>query len=437
MEEAIFGSAGCGKTTEVVRILRETTKATIACSFTRAAAEEIERRIQQSNVISSTIHSLCYKFLGLNRRQIISQSDIDRIATKARVTAEAVPDFVQLYYLANSARRGYEEVFQDAEQGTLDEFVRFCVTFDRYKDQFGVSDFNDMLSATLNSKDKMRCDLLVVDEAQDLSPLQWDVVDRIVANRKIFAGDDWQSIYGFSGADPTRLLSIENYRVLGTTYRLHQEIVDLAAFVTSKIGCQRKKEIVSAKGKGGTVERVRPEDIVATDKEEILFLYRSKSEIQEVVELCWKLKIPVEGPRLIGSPVWKAILLYDKIRQAAGPLLLNRVEQQLAAMYFADADVDSLCKVLPWWAGMQLGYEERDYFRTIVERHGLGVRPRACARTIHGAKGMEANRVILNTGINDRIARQMGDAEYRVWYVAVTRAKQTLTLVESQGQSLI
>ena len=58
-------------------------------------------------------------------------------------------------------------------------------------------------------------DHLLIDEAQDTSPEQWDIVERLVAEfavgagargtlpRSIFAvGDDKQSIFSFQGADP-------------------------------------------------------------------------------------------------------------------------------------------------------------------------------------------------------------------------------------------
>lgn len=58
--------------------------------------------------------------------------------------------------------------------------------------------------------------------------------------------------------------------------------------------------------------------------------------------------------------------------------------------------------------------------------------PNVKLSTIHGAKGMEAERVILYTGMTERVFDGMArnpDAEHRVFYVGVTRAKHTLDVV--------
>ncbi len=55
--------------------------------------------------------------------------------------------------------------------------------------------------------------------------------------------------------------------------------------------------------------------------------------------------------------------------------------------------------------------------------------------TIHGAKGLEAQNVLLLTDLNARVQRGMErdpDAENRVLYVAVTRAREALYLVMPQ-----
>jgi superfamily I DNA/RNA helicase len=67
--------------------------------------------------------------------------------------------------------------------------------------------------------------------------------------------------------------------------------------------------------------------------------------------------------------------------------------------------------------------------------HGEG---RVQIGTVHSAKGAEADHVVLLTDVSERVMtgfRQDPDAERRVQYVAVTRARQTLTLVQPQTQT--
>ena len=61
--------------------------------------------------------------------------------------------------------------------------------------------------------------------------------------------------------------------------------------------------------------------------------------------------------------------------------------------------------------------------------------------TIHGAKGLEADVVFLHTAITPRIQKALlipgkeSQAETRVWYVGVTRAKNVLYLVMDAGKN--
>ena len=66
----------------------------------------------------------------------------------------------------------------------------------------------------------------------------------------------------------------------------------------------------------------------------------------------------------------------------------------------------------------------------------LSKRPRVRLSTIHAAKGGEADHVVLLREMARRTYREMDanpDAERRVWYVAATRARSKLTLVDAQS----
>ena len=77
-----------------------------------------------------------------------------------------------------------------------------------YKDSFKLYDFTDMIEKFNVAKLCPKYDVVFVDEAQDLSPIQWKMVDILRENSKyvILAGDDDQAIYGWAGTDIDEVL---------------------------------------------------------------------------------------------------------------------------------------------------------------------------------------------------------------------------------------
>jgi superfamily I DNA/RNA helicase len=446
-EEAIFGSAGCGKTTEIVRVINEYKGSVTACSFTKAAAGEISRRVTKKNLLASTLHSMAYKHLGLNPGQVVQDGDLKRVTALAGVNIDSANCYNAAYALAGASGLSYEEAFNKmgSFEYPVEGYLKFCAVYDDYKERFGVLDFNDMLKVAIRHRNRISAGLLIVDEAQDMSPLQWEFVDNIKADRKVFAGDDWQTIFEFAGAEPDRLLSIENYRVLGTTYRLFQEMVDYSATITDRITKQRRKHIVAHKGKGGIINRFNVGRLKLDDRE-TLILYRSKSELPLLVGEILRTTVPVKGSDLIGSNGWECIGLYNNIAANAAKginIVLNRKELALASKYFKPnilRDIHSGCRRVKWWDGMILAEIEARYFKAVIDKYGYDYVPNATLSTIHSSKGLEADRVVLYTGVSDLVSFNSDtslDSELRVWYVGVTRAKNQLDLLDSENLSFI
>ncbi len=88
-------------------------------------------------------------------------------------------------------------------------------------------------------------DVVIIDEAQDLSWLQWKMVERIAANSKrvYIAGDDDQAIFTWAGARPDFLMNMDGTRtVLNKSYRLPQLIHDKANQLINRIKHRVDKE---------------------------------------------------------------------------------------------------------------------------------------------------------------------------------------------------
>ena len=146
-------------------------------------------------------------------------------------------------------------------------FINICndcyLEYERYLKENNAVDFEDMINQSarvLNEMDEMKEKLdfkyIIVDEYQDISRQRFDLVTALskVTEAKIIAvGDDWQSIYAFSGSDITlftkfeekmgyaKLLSIVN------TYRNSQEVIDIAGNFIQKNTEQIKKSLKSPK----------------------------------------------------------------------------------------------------------------------------------------------------------------------------------------------
>lgn len=124
-------------------------------------------------------------------------------------------------------------------------------------------DFQDMINDSARilrekqvTNEKLDFKYIIVDEYQDISRQRFDLTKELsnICNAKIIAvGDDWQSIYAFSGSDVslfTHFCSIMGYGQelkITRTYRNAQEVIDIAGNFVQKNQSQIKKSLISPK----------------------------------------------------------------------------------------------------------------------------------------------------------------------------------------------
>lgn len=114
--------------------------------------------------------------------------------------------------------------------------------FKKFKDYYQMIDFDDMLEKTLVKNIEFKpYKLVLVDEAQDLSKLEWQVISKIARNTEelVLVGDDDQSIYGWKGSDarifqkwPCEKGCI---RSLPKTYRLPKPVYEVVMKIQGEI----------------------------------------------------------------------------------------------------------------------------------------------------------------------------------------------------------
>lgn len=294
---AVIAGAGSGKTRVLTRRVAHriatesaTARHTLVLTFTREAAGELRRRLPalglHERVEAGTFHSV---LLGMLRQRLLD---------RGRPVPTVVQDRRRL--VAESAGRGglddvVAEIDWAAARGIAPErypeaaraagrrpgvgVQAVAAAFDGYratKRQRGVIDLDDVLVMSIDAlthdgqfaeQVAWRYRHLLVDEAQDLNPLQHRIVEllRQGSSDLFIVGDPAQAVYGFNGADPgllidvsDRLPGIEIVR-LPANHRCTPQVLDAGVHVLG-IGQVEPTASLAVRGDGRPVRIVRCDD---------------------------------------------------------------------------------------------------------------------------------------------------------------------------------
>lgn len=223
----IMAGAGSGKTTCIsakVAYLADVGRIPInrilAVTFTKKAANELSERIaamvgeRAFQVNACTFHSFFWRFLkqnGYSKHQIIANetsrraimaSIINKLGLAKRYTAEEALDAVQLGHTATERNLSTNE----------DGIQCIVEAYQRYLEESRLLDFDTLQIKTnellrnnphLMSKMQQAFDYILIDEFQDVNPIQADIIRLLVEprNNLCAVGDPRQTIYGFRGSD--------------------------------------------------------------------------------------------------------------------------------------------------------------------------------------------------------------------------------------------
>lgn len=178
---------------------------------------------------------------------------ICRFITNFKTNGFTAAEFNRMYYSTQNVRtRLFLDICNDC-----------YLEYERYLKENNAVDFQDMINESARilrevkeMKKKIDFDYIIVDEYQDISKQRFDLVKALseVTNAKIIAvGDDWQSIYAFSGSDINLFTKFEEkvgYAKLlkiVNTYRNSQQVIDIAGNFIQKNKTQISKELKSPK----------------------------------------------------------------------------------------------------------------------------------------------------------------------------------------------
>jgi hypothetical protein len=354
--------------------------------------------------------------------------------------------------LARSTERELEDVWHSSDW-ELPWFVvhRFSKTLASYKSTMGLVDFTDMLQRFVAHGSDVGVKVVVIDEAQDLTPIQWRVVERAFsgAERMYIAGDDDQAIYEWSGADVKRFLHLGEHEreVLPHSYRLPKKIFDVATKLSRRLK-QRYEKKFSARDEEGRVARCGSLDQVEWSLPGTwLLLTRNVCFIPLLREACVEQGIPYtwRGGRVSVDPEdVRVILEYERLRKSAKNVTDEKTAEKISE-YLSGTKPKLKVGAYPltglvssdpgiWHEAMTgLTADKRAYYVSIL-RSGRKFTGDSVVHvdTIHGVKGGEADNVVLMTDLTratEENLHRSPDSETRVFYVGATRARKNLFIV--------
>lgn len=342
----------------------------------------------------------------------------------------------------------------------------------------------EMVDPTGEPPESLR--ILAIDEAQDSSALVDLVCKRLASSKSIeriwLCGDPYQSIHGFAGGDYRHFLAWDAVEsIMPQSYRCPESIMQLGERCLRRMMSGYRDRGIKPAGHDGSVATAScVEEAISriSGGSSSLILGRCAYSLAEYesclksrdIPHCWIDKghgaVSVSGYTALwrlqngevasGDDWANAVSMMTVNSKEFGPLLargekaawgdgrrkdIDLIYPEDERMRIAGAE-DSLISLIRqgrWHYAMEPKHKERaeQWLRTAT-KHGPDVasNPPIKLSTIHGAKGLEADNVILSSVTSPRIedarlnSAESHDEECRIEYVAVTRARRNLIYVQ-------
>lgn len=462
--------AGTGKTTTIVEAVKRWLaanpgKTAILCAFNKRIADELTTRFAGcTHVEVKTLHAIGYMIVrrywegirveDTRNRLLVSRKD----ALTERVCGQAAPDAIKR--LVSKLHTLGREIMPLAERGA--ELVPLAEAFDCEPDEQWESegwdtervaayavramalaatekpctgiDFADMIFLPIRNRwVNPVYDLVVVDEAQDMTSAQLALARGICKGRIAIVGDDRQAIYGFRGADPDSLDRLKGElgaveMGLTTTYRCGRSIVEVAARIVPDFQA-------APTNADGLITELHSAKLADTAQAGDFILSRTNAPLVETaMQLLKQGKRTKVAGKDIGAGLQALIKkLTGKARSV--PEFLDRLAGwQAREVRRAGDDEKKVDAIMDKADMLRTMAEDAPNVAAIGNRiidlftdDGLGAAGVITCSSVHRAKGLEADRVfVLEETLKDTTIE-----EQNIRYVAITRARSELVWVGS------
>lgn len=449
----IFGAPGCGKTTRLMAILEQELKThnpdKIAfVSFTRKGTYEGVKRAQEKFGFKEndlpyfrTLHSIAFRDGELSKYDMIQKRHYKDFSAAMHMnfTGYYTEEFYNnddkylfLVFLERNNPNAAKRFSFDMDTLVLNSVRKNYLAFKAFA---RVTDFTDILEEFVKRDKALPVEVAIIDEAQDLTSLQWDMC-RVAfkdCQTVYVAGDDEQAIYEWSGADVEQFLKMKGEReILQQSYRLPRKILELSKRISGMILNKVEKQFNCVNEEGEISFYNSLDYLKINPNESYYFLSRNnwflgwhRTFLKERAQVFYdKDKLSIDRREV------RAIQLWEKSRKN-DLTETERVQLRMFLPEYAD-------KKKPWYDVLVMEQDRMSYYKDLIKAKTDLTNVRHTVNTIHGVKGGEADNVVLLLDFTKSVKANFEknpDSELRCLYVACTRAKKHLHIVHSQSKN--
>ena len=495
MKTIILGPPGTGKTTTLLNLVDQFIQQGIRpkqigyFSFTRKAAREAATRAAEKFGLDAekdlenfrTLHSYAFSRLAMTKEKMMTGDNYREFGKLVGIpiktakystddgTFNSDNEYLTIMNTARVKRMDLLEYY-DSRQNILDierdTLYLLSEELKRYKKEKGLKDFTDLLEDFITQTTKQNFKALFIDEAQDLSLIQWEMVRSLWTNaeKTYIAGDDDQAIFKWAGADVDHFIALKeevnDIKVLDQSYRIPGgPIHELSQKIINKVQNRFEKEY-KPRDEIGLLKRYSDITQVDMSKGNWLVLSSANYFLDDAKDLC-----EIQG--------W--YYQYKGMNSVPLKLLLalNNWEAWRKGSFLTHLEVKNVYEYLGsnvtvgYQKGKTLHSDAKYTLKECQEQHGLTIsdvwyksfngldpmtetyirnmrangeminkNPRIKMSTIHAAKGGEADNVLLLQDLTGAALETFShdpDELHRLFYTGATRAKRELHLLDPKN----
>ena len=507
----IFGPPGTGKTKTLLDIVEKELKENCTpddiafLTFTKKARIEAVTRASKLLKVDSkkfpyfsTLHSIAWKVGGfqpknkmttkhwfefanlMKQHRVSGDTDIKVDKTQSEMGGEIASN--KYISLINKARQQRLSIKEFSQRNRIPEggylmLEKVSDLLIEHKKQLDVYDYTGSIEFIVDEDvDVPKLKVVIVDEAQDLTKLQWALVKKFTAkaDRVYVAGDDDQEIYEWAGAEALYFKNLEGKsRVLDKSYRVPRNIAEKSRKLIERIPKHlREQKDWSAVKDGGKIIYLENEKFINYELPgSYYFLATCSYMLNDVTrELRKRGKFYKRGGDLsireeviYAINTWKKLQKGDQVYADSIKNLFNFMKSRnknkpnaslkIGAKKKVDSiDIDKkynfndvkelgLLAEADWkWHEALDNLDNPDvvYIEKVFNNGtNLNQEPNIVVNTIYAVKGGEADNVIMFSDLSPAGKRGLKEninEVRKVFYTGMTRAKQNLYIVKQNHE---